>query len=72
MESGFDEKYGQLEKQHAEFAQHIQTQINQIQQQIMQIHQVQQQTVAPPPLPPPPPPPHLLNNNFGKLKRSFR
>lgn len=40
---------------------HIQAQISQIQQQILQLHQVQQQ--APPP--PPPPPPHLLNNTFG-------
>ncbi|CAF1150714.1 unnamed protein product [Adineta steineri] len=54
----FDENYAQLERQHAEFALHIQTQINQIQQQIVQFHQVQQQT-------PPPPPPHLLNNTFG-------
>ncbi|CAF5124578.1 unnamed protein product, partial [Rotaria magnacalcarata] len=62
IEAGFDEKYAQLERQHAEFAVHIQTQIHQIQQQIVQLHQVQQQT--PPPLPLPPPP-HLLNNTFG-------
>jgi hypothetical protein len=41
---------------------HIQTQISQIQQQILQFHQVQQQAVA---AAPPPPPPHLLNNTFG-------
>ncbi len=57
IESGLDEKYAQLERQHAEFSVHVQTQINQIQQQIVQLHQVQQQT--------PPPPPHLLNNTFG-------
>lgn len=59
IEAGLDEKYAQLERQHAEFAVHIQTQINQIQQQIVQLHQVQQQT--------PPPLPHLLNNTFGIL-----
>jgi hypothetical protein len=58
IENGLDEKYAQLEKQHADFSMHIQTQISQIQQQIIQFHQVQQQT-------PPPPPPHLLNNTFG-------
>lgn len=62
VEGSLDEKYGQLERQHADFTVHIQTQISQIQQQILQLHQVQQQ--APPP-PPPPPPPHLLNNTFG-------
>jgi len=51
--------YSQLEKQHADFSLHIQAQISQIQQQIIQFHQVQQQA------PPPPPPPHLLNNTFG-------
>lgn len=60
IEASLDEKYGQLERQHADFAIHIQTQISQIQQQILQFHQVQQQT-PPPPLPPP----HLLNNTFG-------
>lgn len=64
VEAGLDEKYAQLERQHAEFALHIQSQINQIQQQIVQLHQVQQQT---PPLPPPPPP-HLMNNTFGILE----
>lgn len=68
VHAGFDEKYGQLEKLHADFAQHVQTQISQIQQQIIQFHQVQQQTVAPPPLPPPPPP-HLLGNTFGQYDR---
>jgi hypothetical protein len=61
IEAGLDEKYAQLERQHADFAIHIQTQISQIQQQILQFHQVQQQT----PPPPPPPPPHLMNNSFG-------
>ena len=61
VEASLDEKYGQLERQHADFTVHIQTQISQIQQQILQLHQVQQQT----PPPPPPPPPHLLNNAFG-------
>lgn len=61
VEASLDEKYAQLGRQHADFAVHIQTQISQIQQQIIQLHQVQQQ--APPP--PPPPPPHLLNNTFG-------
>ena len=61
VEASLDEKYAQLERQHADFSVHIQTQINQIQQQIIQLHQVQQQA---PPLPPPPPP-HLLNNTFG-------
>jgi hypothetical protein len=63
IEASLDEKYGQLERQHADFAMHIQTQISQIQQQILQFHQVQQQT--PPPLPPPP---HLMNNTFGNFK----
>ena len=61
IEADLDEKYAQLERQHAEFSVHIQTQISQIQQQIVQLHQVQQQT----PPPPPPPPPHLMNNTFG-------
>jgi hypothetical protein len=59
IEASLDEKYTQLERQHADFAVHIQTQISQIQQQILQFHQVQQQAA------PPPPPPHLLNNTFG-------
>ena len=61
IEASLDEKYAQLERQHADFAVHIQTQISQIQQQILQFHQVQQQAAAAPP----PPPPHLLNNTFG-------
>lgn len=69
IEASLDEKYVQLERQHAEFAVHIQTQINQIQQQIVQLHQVQQQ--APPPPLPPPPPPHLMNNTFGIYNFQF-
>jgi len=68
-EANLDEKYNQLERQHGDFAVHIQTQISQIQQQIHQFHQVQQQT-PPPPLPLPPPPPHLLNNTFGISKKT--